>query len=247
VIRAARRALADAVSLIAPARCAGCGVICDAPFCAECLPLIQPVNPPLCLACGREMSVGASCNRAECPVCAKAGFRFDECRSATKYTGPLERAVVRFKYHRVRHLGAALAQLMVRYTQERPELFASYREADFVTPVPLHWMRRAWRRFNQSEILAAPVAAALDLPVEHALRRTRNNRPQARLGYKERRANVKGIFAPNPAVRLKGRRVVLIDDIITSGSTVSECAATLKKHGAKKVLVYTVCRRDPCP
>jgi len=247
VIAFVRRVIAEAVSLVAPPRCAGCGRICKSPFCEECNHLIRAVTPPLCLACGREMPVGATASRVGCSVCGKAHFRFDECRSATQYRGPLERAVVRFKYHRVRPLGGALARLMVLYMVARPELFTRYGAADMVVPVPLHWMRRMWRRFNQSEILAAPVAQALGLPVTQALRRTRNNRPQARLGFKERRSNVKGIFAPSPGVSLKGKSVVLIDDIITSGSTVSECAATLKNNGAKRVFVYTVCRRDLGP
>lgn len=244
MIAAVRRVLDAAVSLFAPPRCAGCGQICQSSFCDKCNSLIQTVTPPLCLSCGREMPVGVTISRHGCSVCEKMRFRFDECRSATQYRGPLERAVVRFKYHRVRPLGTALAQLMVLYMVARPELFKQYRAADMVVPVPLHWMRRMWRRFNQSEILADPIAQVLGMPVTNALRRTRNNRPQARLGFKERRSNVKGIFTTRQEVSLKGKSVVLIDDIMTSGSTVSECAATLKKNGAKKVFVYTVCRRD---
>ena len=191
--------------------------------------------------------MGVTDNRDACSWCDKEKYRFDACRSAAHYKPPLERAVVRFKYHRIRSLGAPLDHLMVSYMIARPELFADYRAADLVVPVPLHWLRRAWRRFNQAELLGAPVAAALCLPMSPGLRRIRNNKPQARLKFKERRENVKGIFIVNPDITLKGKTVVLIDDVMTSGSTVSECAATLKKGGARKVCVFTVCRRDLGP
>ena len=238
-----KRLFNETLALAAPPRCLGCGADCATGFCDLCAPQLRRLTPPICLKCGLEMPAGVSGNRPSCSWCDPKKFKFDACRSALRYSGPIERVVKRFKYKRIPTLSEPLSRFMTGYLEERAELFTVYREADMVVPVPLHWMRRLRRGFNQSELLAAPVAAALHLPMVRAIRRIKNNIPQSRLGLKDRRENVKGIFTPHPRVSIQGRRIVLIDDVMTSGSTVAECAAVLKKAGAAWVGIFTTCRR----
>ena len=232
------------MDLAFPPQCPGCGRHWVGGFCDECAPQVHWSGTPMCLKCGRRMPPGVTTNREECTWCRPMKFRFHAARSAVLYKGPMERAVKYFKYKRVRRIAPYFQEIMCRYLDDNPELAEMYRDADAITAVPLHWMRRFSRGFNQSEILAAPVAKLLGLPMENILRRTRNNRPQARLSFEERIENVRGLFAVRSGIALKGKRIILIDDVMTSGSTVSECADVLRRNGAKRVFVYTLCRRS---
>ena len=114
--------------------------------------------------------------------------------------------------------------------------------ADLVVPVPLHWRRRLDRGFNQAESIARALAAALDLPLVSALRRHRHTRAQARLERGERARNPRGAFALGDAQRLRGARVLLVDDVVTTAATVEAAARTLKSAGVERVLVAAVAR-----
>lgn len=243
IISPIRHLTARIADLIVPRRCPGCGKVTDGDFCGSCAEAIRPIAAPICESCGADMPAGVSENRPDCEWCRPRKFRFDAARAAVRHEGPARRAVIRFKYHRILALGGPLASLMVRALEQVPVLFEDMRGADVIVPVPLHWRRHAWRGFNQAGILARPVADALDIPVAPSLKRIRNNRPQSRLSTKQRMENVKGIFALDPRFPVDGKKVILLDDVMTTGSTVNECARVLKKGGAKKVYVFTMSRR----
>ncbi len=131
-----------------------------------------------------------------------------------------------------RHLGARLAEAMPR--NER---------IDAIVPMPIHWTRRLSRGFNQSELLARELSRHTGLPVLTALQRTRRTRKQSDLTGAQRRRNVKGSFSASRN-HVQGRRVLLVDDVLTTGSTVNEAAAELKRKGALRVAVLTVARVD---
>jgi ComF family protein len=143
-----------------------------------------------------------------------------------------------FKYGKVRTLARPLSDLLAA-ALPRDEKF------DAIVPVPLHWWRRLRRGYNQSELLARQIARRTGVPCLHALRRTRPTNVQAGLSNRERRRNVAGAFQPDRASKaLKNRNVLLVDDVMTTGSTGAACAAALKRAGAARVALLTVARVD---
>jgi ComF family protein len=142
-----------------------------------------------------------------------------------------------FKFEGVRTLQRPLGALLAR---------ALPRESSFdaVVPMPLHWRRRWQRGFNQSELLAREIARKWNVPVCGLVRRKRATAPQAGLTSAERRKNVQGAFAVKKAARLNGTRLLLIDDVLTTGATASACARALKRAGAAHVTFLALARRD---
>jgi ComF family protein len=158
------------------------------------------------------------------------------------YAGGLLRAIHDFKYRRQPGLGRGLGRLITdnNYAGIDPEGF------DVVIPVPLHVRRLRERGFNQSLLLARTVATACGIPVDFlSLRRVRDTPPQTLMGRKERQANIRGAFAVARRDRLRDRKVLLIDDVYTTGSTLAECARALLDGGAARVGVLTLARAVP--
>jgi ComF family protein len=172
-----------------------------------------------------------------CPLCRLGLLGFDQVYSWGSYEGPLRKLVHLFKYGGVRPLGARFGEWMAAALPADAGF-------DLVTPMPLHW-RRYWERgFNQSETLAREVARRRGVPLRQALRRVRSTAPQAGLTNAKRRANVRGAFALARGARLDGLRVLLVDDVITTGATASACARVLKRGGARQVAVLALARTD---
>ena len=153
------------------------------------------------------------------------------------YEGPLRELIHLYKYSGMKPLGRRLAGYMERAIPQE-ELF------DAVVPVPLHWRKRLNRGFNQAELLARCLAKRRGLPVLNALRRSRATEVQAGLANASRRRNVAGAFAVRPRVNVSGAKILLIDDVMTTGATAAACAAALKRAGAKSVSLLTVARVD---
>lgn len=142
-----------------------------------------------------------------------------------------------YKYAGMRPLARHLAGFMQRVLP--PELVF-----DVVVPVPLHWRKQWDRGFNQAELLARQIASRRGLPVARALRRKRATAVQASLASAGRRRNVAGAFAVRDASRISGARVLLIDDVMTTGATANACATALKSAGAKSITLLTLARVD---
>lgn len=162
----------------------------------------------------------------------------DGCFSPLAYRDAVPGAVHRYKFSRVRALGKPLAALMAQCLSDRlPE------GADLITWAPLSKKRLRERGFDQAELLAREVGRLLSIPAAPALEKTRNTSPQSELEEESaRRANARGAYALLPGADLTGRRVVLVDDVVTSGSTLSECAALLRQGGAAQVYCLTLAR-----
>jgi ComF family protein len=159
---------------------------------------------------------------------------FDAAYSFGSYDGVVRELIHLYKYARIRTLVRPLGNLIYR-AMPLDERF------DAIVPVPMHWMRR-WRRgFNQSDLLARTLARRTGLPVVKALSRSRATRAQAGLSHRARRANVSRAFRARP---VEGKRILLIDDVMTTGSTAAACALALKKAGATRVTLLTVARAD---
>jgi ComF family protein len=170
-----------------------------------------------------------------CALC-RFGLRgFDAAYCFGAYEGVLRELIHLYKYGRVKTLARPLGALLAA-ALPREERF------DAVTPVPLHWRRQWQRGFNQSELLARGIARRCGIPVIHALKRVRPTVAQAGLSNTGRRQNVAAAFRPRRTV--EGKRILLIDDVMTTGSTAAACALALKRAGAAKVSLLTVARVD---
>jgi ComF family protein len=173
-----------------------------------------------------------------CALC-RTGLRgFDAAYCFGSYEGTLRELIHLYKYGRVRTLSQPLADLLAKALPLDERL-------DAVTAVPLHWRRQWQRGFNQSELLAQAIARRRGIRVVRALRRARPTQTQAGLSNTERRRNVAAAFAcRRGAQKLAGQRVLLIDDVMTTGSTAAACASALKQAGAARVVLLTVARVD---
>jgi len=163
----------------------------------------------------------------------------------------LAEAIKLFKYNKKVHIGTILAEQMMSFLgissstrgKTRVGLFEEGSSPHGLVPVPLHPKRLCEREFNQSAIIASVIGKRMNLPVLlDVLIRRRHTRPQVELDMKERRKNVTGVFAVENARAIEGKDLVLIDDVFTTGATVSECARTLKRNGAGKVYIITIAR-----
>lgn len=242
----------DVLDLLLPATCQ----LCDAPaspthdrtLCTRCATEWVLLEPD-CFRCGAPAPdrrapapegegpapIGTLCQR-----CEADDPPFERARSLTLYEGCMCLAVQGFKYRGRRTVASYFGQRMAEYL---PVLMGDvvYQR---VVPVPVHWRRRVWRGYNQTELLALPIARALNIPLELEMKRAHTAQTQARLGQQERQQNIAEVFRVPPAVarRIAGETVLLVDDVYTTGSTVSACARVLRAAGAARVDVVTLAR-----
>lgn len=209
-----------------------------APLCPACEALVKPVGPLYCLRCGKPLPDGG----AHCYHCRGSKAKDFKCkviRSAVVF-GPQVRAVVHaFKYADQTYLAAHLAGWMAVPWQKYPNLA----DAQVLMPVPLHPKKRKSRGYNQSELLARALGKIQGLPVDaDSLVRSRNTPSQTGFGREGRLKNMNGAFACVKPEAVKGKVILLVDDVATTGATLEGCAEALKAAGAKKVMAYTLAR-----
>ena len=221
-----RAAAEFTIDLVYPKSCAGCGRRGQW-LCESCERETQPFAPPWCDSCGVPNRVGCKCHSNT--------ENLAHIRSVGPFEGWLRGAVIQCKYHGEWARISDLATLLAEVCQTLPEF-------DAIVPVPLHPVRLRQRGFNQSLLLARGAARTLHAPVEEAVFRTRRTDAQARLSADERLRNVMGAMAVKPGSRIGGRSFLLIDDVITTGSTLAACAHALTQAGARSVMAGTVCR-----
>ena len=233
--------------LLFPTLCLSCGAIMPEraghPFCVGCCAGVRPITAPLCPSCGIPYPAEDGPDHF-CGLCLVKRPAIDAARSYGVYEAVLHDAVHAFKYGGNLALGQQLGRLMAR--REYP----SFRIDDYelLVPVPLHPRRLRQRGFNQSVLLAREISRHRGIPLDFlALRRVIDTESQAGLKKDERRSNMKRAFrVPDPA-RIRGRRILLVDDVHTTGSTLGECAKTLLGAGAESVGALTLARaiREP--
>jgi ComF family protein len=226
-----------ALDLVFPALCPVCGSpLAEGrrdPLCGACWSAIPRIAAPCCDRCGAPFAAGGP---RLCGSCAADPPAWDWARAGASYEGVVRDAIHALKFEGKRPLARPLAALI-------REQWGSVLATDVtgLVPVPLAGAREHERGFNQAALLAEGVAAGLDLPVRPRwLARVRATRAQSELGAAERRANVRGAFAADPATA--GRHVVVVDDVLTTGATAAECARALRAVGAARVGVLTVAR-----
>ncbi len=199
---------------------------------------MTPVVSPLCDLCGVPFATTDGIDH-RCGHCSTAPPRFTAARAAVLFDGPVRDLIHRFKYDkRVQH-----SRPLGLLTAEGLDSWVAAAAADLVMPVPLHVRRLRQRGFNQAVLLGKVMARQWSLPLDRTtLRRIRWTEPQINLAADQRAANVRGAFAVDNPCRVKGRRIILVDDVYTTGSTVAECARVLRVAGAAEVRVVTVAR-----
>lgn len=228
------------LDLCLPRSCAGCQRMDNRPqssWCGTCWDLIPRVASPLCPKCGRPFRDSPDSPDHLCGECVESTYYFDSARSAVSHEGVVRTRIHQFKFEGQTEWVPPLVELLEIACAGLPA-------PDLVLPVPLHLKRLKERGFNQSGLLAGELARKLHVPVSfNLIVRKNRTQPQTRLNRKERLKNVKGAFELAEAQRVRGRRILLIDDVFTTGTTLSECARTLKKKGgASEVHAVTVTR-----
>lgn len=232
-----------AVRFFLPADCAACGVpLTTDPvplFCRSCWDTIAPLKRSRCSQCDRPLPSPAALTYSpahRCHHCTVRPPAYEQAWTLYPYLPPLQEAICLFKYRGKVALAKPLARLML-------DAMPAIIQADLIVPVPLHPSRLREREFNQSLLLADQVAKHTGLPLSFTnLVRTVSSNPQSTLSRKERIKNLRRAFAVRHPRLVEHKRILLIDDVFTTGTTVNECATVLRKAGAEAVFVLTLAR-----
>ena len=220
-----------AVDSFFPRRCVGCGKGRGF-LCPECHGKLPRLVPPLCPHCGRPQASGIVC-----PSCWQRKTEIDGIRSLFRFDEVIRTAIHELKYRNLKAISPCLAELLADYVRSNPL------PGEALVGVPLHPRRLRERGYNQSSLLARELSRRIDLPViEDCLIRVKQAQPQVRaVDVEERRRNVADAFVCRDE-KVSGKRIILIDDVCTSGATLESCAAALKNKGATSVWGLTLAR-----
>jgi ComF family protein len=235
--------LKGVLDLLYPPRCEACGGLRRDPLCDDCRAAVERIEPPMCELCGVPLDPLAHA-APQCSDCRGRRRGFSIARSAAYYSGPMVEAIRRFKYHCQMVTWRPLGEIMVE-ALENGAAALDPDSIDVVSAVPLHEARLKERGFNQSELLAEAVADAIGKPLKWLLRKARPTMPQVDLPRRSRPANVRDAFQPRLQEVIAGQRVLLIDDLFTTGATLTECARVLRRADAAEVRAFTLARGIP--
>jgi competence protein ComFC len=236
------------LSVLFPAGCRICDQLLTAatriPICNDCLGSVRQITGTVCEKCGKpvEEAEAPDLEMLVCPTCVNdewGGYAFDRARSWAIYEGALVRAILLLKFEDIDPLGKLFARRLAEVVTNSGAAL----QADVVVPVPLHRQRERERGYNQAALIAKPLAKLLGLPYKSVLLTRIRPRPDKHLlSYEERWESVRGAFATRPGSQVDNLRVLLVDDVMTSGATLDSCAKTLREAGARSVTGLTVAR-----
>lgn len=232
--------LARALDALFPPQCLNCEALVPehGALCLECWRNIPFITDPMCDCCGQPFAYNIA-EGAHCGECLKERPPYAKARAVFVYGDQSKQLVTKLKYNDQLYLASIYGAWLAKAGKE---LVA---ESDVIIPVPLSWRRFVGRRYNQAALLAGALSKKTGLPVApDALRRVRHTPPQTGLSRKQRKDNVRGAFQINPrhAATLKGKRALLIDDVLTTGATLSGCTQILLKSGVAAVRALTLAR-----
>lgn len=234
------------INMILPPRCLKCGQVLGAQngLCADCFKKISFIGEPLCYRCGRpfadEMHLKSGV-RHLCGACVKEKRPlFAMRRSAFLYNDESKKLILDFKFKDKTFSAETLANILYGAGRDIwPE------NPDVIIPVPIHWTRLLKRRYNQSALLVKYLSSRSAVSADYSsLVRKKNTVPQVQLVGAARRRNLLQAFAVKYPQNIKGKKIVLVDDVETTGSTLKECAKVLKKAGAAKIYALTLARTE---
>jgi competence protein ComFC len=211
------------------------------PLCDHCLDSFQTIGPGSCDICGLPRAFDPDFPRVTpyCMDCQRKRFSFDLARSYGFYEGPLARSVVLLKHEEIEPLGKWFAERLAEIVKKE----GIRMEVDLIVPVPLHRQRRKERGFNQVDLIGRPLSKLLRLPYKPVLLMRSRPRPEKHLLRSEERWKaVRGAFAMRKGGRVDNLRILLLDDVMTTGATLDACSRALREAGAKLVLGLTIAR-----
>lgn len=215
-----------------PPYCGGCGAR-GARWCLKCQQETRIIQGPYCQRCGQSIP---NLGHQICQGCRNRSFHLTSLRSWAEFSGPLKNAIHRLKYKGDLALGDVLARPLIDLLRE------TCWAIDVVVPVPIGVARQAQRGYNQAALLALPIALGINLAyIPNALEKIRDTRSQVGLSLSERLENVKGAFRAKPE-QIVSKRVLVVDDVTTSGATVNACGKALFDAGARQVFGITLAR-----
>lgn len=222
-----------------PRRCRLCEVVFkgDCNICPRCVEQFADL-PPLCGRCAETLPAAD----VDCVACLDQAPDFDQVLVAWVWAAPLNGLIRRFKFDGNRAIGWDLSQLLAKKLLPKIDKFAH--RPDSLLPMPLHKSRLIERGFNQSYLLASALSKAWGLPLLSGVERMRATPPQSGLSRRQRQKNLRGAFAVQQASKggIKGKHIVLVDDVMTTGSSAQELSRTLLREGAASVAVVVVCK-----
>jgi len=233
--------------LLFPPVCLGCSTVidvgvCDDMFglhlCPKCKTQVSILEPPFCTRCSTPFKSKVSVSHI-CWRCEQKPPYFDRLLSPFLYEGMMGSIIEGFKYGKTGRSGRVLGNMLGNFLMTQMHLD----ERMLLVPLPLHPKREKERGFNQTLILAKGVKEVVSLPFrEDLVVRVKNTKSQTGLNFKERQENVKNAFVVTDKAQIKGKKILLVDDVATTGSTINECAKALKRAGAKEVIAIVIAR-----
>jgi ComF family protein len=221
------------LDLVYPSRCVVCDRLGQGALCESCRAKVQPVAGPHCERCQEPGAEGI------CPHCRNHPPAFVVARAAALFETPIRDAIHALKYDKRESVAEPLADILEEVWKQEAELHS----VEALVPLPIHRRREKERGFNQSALLAQRLSQRLSLPVlEGVLSRPVYRRPQVGLSAADRASNVEGVFQVSPSEAVAGRKLLLVDDVMTTGATCNEAARTLLQAGAAEVRVLVLAR-----
>ena len=235
----ARRAL----DLVWPRNCPFCGCPLDdmdpGIVCPTCVSSAKLIEPPFCRQCASPFTGTVTGEIPVCGHCQDLQFYFSRTVCACRTQGIVRDCILRFKYNREMYFGPHL----VNWLQVAAQRWIDWREIDGIVPVPLHPRKLRQREFNQASYLAVGLSKAVNVPVlKRNLRRVKDTPTQTRLDAESRMKNLRDAFAIRDETVFEGKRLVILDDVFTTGATMDSCAKTLRGAGAREVVALAVAK-----
>lgn len=221
------------LGILYPQTCCFCGKVSKSHICRECAKKVSYIQEPVCKKCGKPIRYE---EKEFCGDCSEREWHYEQGRSVWLHTGIVRRSIYQFKYHNRRIYGRFYAEELFRIYGEMLRKW----QIDVIIPIPLHPNRRRKRGYNQAEIVAAHLGKLTGISVDtKSVIRVQNTKPQKELSHKDRNKNLRSAFRITRHWN-KGKNVLLIDDIYTTGSTIDSVAKVLKENGAHKVWFLTI-------
>ncbi len=207
-------------------------------ICESCLEIIETTEARRCSKCGLKLGAGITSSSKGCHECNNTNLRFEKSFFVSDNTEPVKTLIHQFKYKKHMCLATPLGLLLTNLLLQK-----TIGEIDFVVPVPLHWKKKRERGFNQSELMARKISRKLSIPIStNNLFRVKNTLSQTQLSRTQRQKNVKGAFKVKDPEMFFRKNVLLVDDVLTTGMTASECAKNLENAGTNKVFLIALAR-----
>ncbi len=210
----------------------------DTYVCEKCLKIVEATETGRCCKCGLKLGPGITSSDKGCPECKDTNLGFEKCFFVSDNIEPARTLIHQFKYKKHICLATPLGSLLENLLHKE-----TIGEIDAVVPVPLHWKKKQVRGFNQSELMAKKISRKLSIPIStNNLFRSKNTLSQTHLSRTQRQKNVKGAFKVKNPERFYQKNILLVDDVLTTGMTASECVKSLKNAGTNKVFFVALAR-----